>query len=163
MAILAITICLSSLLLAGCSSSRSALSTIHLVELSYRRSAITSNPTIPSTLNSTFSGLVGNASMTVRVGYFGLCTRLGNEGWICHKDASSFATSINAAQDPLNLISNCMTFRSSIIFSGLVYARSRQSDLNHANEIPDSSRPPLASFVYRSSQHFQAGTRKSMI
>ena len=126
--LLAIATCFVALLLAGCSSSRPGLPNIYLTALSYDHPATGNNSVVSSSLNSTFSGLVGNASMTVRAGYFGICIKSSNQDWVCHKDATSFAKIINATQDPLDLISKSIVFRHSIIFSGLLYARSPQHE-----------------------------------
>lgn len=99
---------------------------IYLTALSYQRATNQSNSVVPSSLNSTFSDLVGDASMTIRAGYFGVCIKSSMQEWICHKDANSFATVVNTTQDPLNLISHSIRFRESIVFSGLMYARSFQ-------------------------------------
>ena len=58
--------------------------------------------------------------MTIRAGYFGVCIRSGSHDWACHKNANAFATIVNVTQDPLNLVSNAIVFRESIVFSGLV-------------------------------------------
>ena len=123
MIVLAIATCLFALLLAGCSSSRSGLPNIYLTELSYRPSATANDSAIPPNLNSTIPDLVGNDSVIIRTGYFGVCIASSDQRWTCHKDATSFATIINATQDPLGLLSNSIAFRDSIIFSGLVYVR----------------------------------------
>ena len=125
MPILAIATCLFAILLAGCSSSRSRLPNIYLTELSYRRSATGNNSAMTPSFNSTISGLVGNSSVIVRTGYFGVCIASSDQDWTCHKDARSFATIANATQDPLDLLSNSMVFRDGIIFSGLVYVKTR--------------------------------------
>ena len=119
--VLAAATCLLALLVAGCSSGHPGLPNIYLTALSYQRSAPKSNSAIPQTLNTTFLGLVGNASMSIRAGYFGICIRSGNEHWTCHKNANSFASIVNVTQDPLNLVANSMIFKDSIIFSGLMY------------------------------------------
>lgn len=67
--------------------------------------------------------------MTIRAGYFGVCIRSSMQDWICHKDANSFATVVNITQDPLDLISQSIIFRESIVFSGLVYARNVRQDI----------------------------------
>lgn len=120
MMVLATATCFLCLVLAGCSSSRSGLTNIYLTALSYQQSAAGSNSAIPPSLNSTFSNLVGDASMTIRAGYFGVCIRSGSHDWACHKHANAFATIVNVTQDPLNLVSNAIVFRESIVFSGLL-------------------------------------------
>ena len=128
MIVLATATCFFALPLAGCSSSRSGMPNLYLTALSYQRSATESNSAVPPALNSTFSDLVGNASMTVRVGYFGICIRSSTQDWTCHKDTKDFAAIVNASQDPLNLVSNSIDFRESIVFSGLVYVRNPQDE-----------------------------------
>ena len=66
--------------------------------------------------------------MIVRVGYFGICIRSSTQDWTCHKDTKDFAAIVNASQDPLNLVSNSIDFRESIVFSGLVCVRNPQDE-----------------------------------
>lgn len=106
---LAIATCFFALLLVGCSSTRPGLPNNYLIAqfaLSYQRPAISGNPAIGQSLNSTFSDLVENASLIFRVGYFGLCIKFSGDDWGCHRDVSLLATGINATQDPLKLVSN---------------------------------------------------------
>ena len=122
MIVLATATCLFALPLAGCSSSRSGMPNIYLTALSYQRQPATgSNSAIPQSLNATFSDLVGDASMTIRAGFFGVCVKSSIQDWTCRKDAKSFATIVNVTQDPLNLVSNSIVFRERIVFSGLLY------------------------------------------
>ena len=130
MIVLATATCLFALPLAGCSSSRSGMPNIYLSALSYQQQpAIGSSSAIPQSLNATFSDLVGDASMTVRAGYFGVCIRTSIQDWNCRKDAKSFAAIVNVTQDPLDLVSNSMVFRESIIFSGLLYVTNWQYEM----------------------------------
>lgn len=135
--ILAAATCLLPLLVAGCSSDHPGLPNISLTALSYQRSAPKSKSAIPQTLNSTFLGLVGNASMSVRAGYFGICIRSGNEHWTCRRNANYFASIVNVTQDPLNLVANSIIFRESIIFSGLMYLKMAICDETYSNRTPD--------------------------
>ena len=130
MIVLAAATCLFALPLAGCSSSRSGMPNIYLSALSYQQQSATgSSSAIPQSLNTTFSNLVGDASMTIRAGYFGVCIRSSTQDWTCRKDAKSFATNVNVTQDPLNLVSNSIVFRESIVFSGLLYVKNWQYEI----------------------------------
>ena len=130
MIVLAIATCFCALLLAGCSSSRSDLPNIFLTELSYQQSAIGKGSTIPPSLNSTISSLVANASMTIRTGYFGICIKERDQDWICHKRAQSLETLVKITQDPLDLVSNSIAFRDSIVFPGLVYVYESENEVS---------------------------------
>ena len=166
MTIVTIPTCLFALLLAGCSSSRPGLPNIYLSALSYQVPETKNNPAISQTLNSTFSNLAGNASLTVRVGYFGLCIRSsGDDYWSCHRDANSIALGLNATQDPLNLIHSSIAFRDKIVFSGLVYSFMHPvvGSADNSNEITDLSPLPLASLASFCYPPFPAGTMKPMM
>lgn len=119
--VLGISTCFFALLLAGYSSNSPGLPNIYLTALSYQRPSTESTSSISQILNSTFSDLVGNASLTVRVGYLGLCIRSSGNEWSCHRDRNFLATRINATQDPLNLLSNSIGFRDKTVFSGLIF------------------------------------------
>ena len=130
MIVLATATCLFALPLAGCSSSHSGMPNIYLSALTYQKQSTSGrNSAIPQSLNATFSDLVGDASMTIRAGFFGVCIRSGIQDWTCCKDAKSFATVVNVTQDPLNLVSNSIVFRESIVFSGLLYVTNRHCEI----------------------------------
>lgn len=121
MIFLAISIVFFALVLAGCSSSHPGLPNIYLVSLSYQNASVAGSSGINKNLGSLFTPLVGNAQLTVRTGYFGLCISSNNDGWTCGGDAAILAKSINATQDPLNLIAMSVLFKDKIAFSGLMY------------------------------------------
>ncbi|PMD33870.1 hypothetical protein L207DRAFT_517892 [Hyaloscypha variabilis F] len=130
MLILAISIVLSSLLLAGCTST--SVSTIYLLSLSYTTPS-TSHPNaaqVNPSISNTFSHLVSTNSTTpsleVRVGYMGFCMPNPDSGWICSRHASNLAHLLNTTQpvssDPLNLLWIAQNFQSQIVFDGLMFS-----------------------------------------
>ncbi|KAE9366833.1 hypothetical protein N431DRAFT_548554 [Stipitochalara longipes BDJ] len=128
MMILAVSIVLSSLILAGCTSS--SMSSIYLLSLSYNPST-TSHPDstqVNPSISSTFSNLVTTnstaPSLEVRVGYMGFCMPDSTGDWICSPRADSLAHLLNTTHpisgDPLNLIWVAKNFQKQIVFDGLM-------------------------------------------
>jgi len=111
----------SALLLAGCSSDHPALSNIYLMALSYRSPSITDTIGTNKNLSSVFATLVGGAQLTVRAGYFGLCVSLDDNEWTCSSNTAFLTNAFNASVDPLDLIGISSMFKSSIVFSGLIF------------------------------------------
>lgn len=110
-----------ALLLAGCSSHHASLPSIYLISLSYPNLTSNNASGINKDLSSLFAPLVGNAQLTVRTGYYGLCLGLENKDWMCSNDAAGLKDHVNATQDPLNLIAMSMLFKDHIVVPGLLY------------------------------------------
>ena len=139
--------CLFAILLAGCSSSHPGLPGVYLLGLSYQHAA-SGGSVVNQNLSSVFTPLVGDIELTVRTGYFGLCIRSTSEAWICNKDATLLKSHIDAAHDPLDLITISKLFKDDIVFSGLMYVGCRHTYHRNAFDLTRfevSSRLPSAS------------------
>lgn len=121
MFLLPVAIVFLSLLLAGCSSELVTVRNTYLISLSYQsQSDQSDNAAATLNITSTFARLIGDASFTVRTGYFGLCMSFDNHSWICNRDANTLASGLTAEQDPLNLLSISAKFKDDVAFSGLL-------------------------------------------
>ncbi|PMD51401.1 uncharacterized protein K444DRAFT_601714 [Hyaloscypha bicolor E] len=127
MMVLTVSIVLSSILLAGCSSSN--MNNVYLLSLSYastpsHQDAVQVNPSI----STTFANLTTPApALEVRVGYMGFCMPDSTGDWICSRHAKSLAKTINnthtsSSGDPLNLLWIANNFQSQIVFDGLIFS-----------------------------------------
>ncbi|MCJ1245203.1 hypothetical protein MMC30_002404 [Trapelia coarctata] len=122
MFLLPVTIIFLSQLLAGCSSELSTVRNTYLISFSYQRQGVLDDTAAANpNLTSTLAQFVGNASFTVRTGYFGLCMSSDDQKWICSKDAEVLASGLTAEQDPLNLLSISANFKDDVAFSGLLF------------------------------------------
>lgn len=109
-----------ALVLAGCSS-YSTMTGIYVISFAYSNSTTIpvegqANMNLSSLLNST----KGDASLEVRVGYFGLCANEGGAFWFCSADSNAMVTQFGSDSDPLNIIWLAKQFQSSVIFSGFL-------------------------------------------
>ncbi|KAF2760815.1 membrane fusion mating protein FIG1 [Pseudovirgaria hyperparasitica] len=121
MILIANAIILLSLLLAGCSSTSPLIPGIFLISLYYENYAPTYDPAqVDPGVTSAIANIVGQASMEVRVGYFGLCVNPDGGSWLCTSNATSLAQQVSVDQDPLNLIWVASTFKDSIVFPYLL-------------------------------------------
>ncbi|KAB8293462.1 hypothetical protein EYC80_007772 [Monilinia laxa] len=121
MILIAITIILLSLLLAGCSSSSPMIPDIFLISLYYQ-----SYTPVPSTsqtdynVHTAISNIVGQAKLAARVGYFGICISPDGGAWLCSNNATALANEVSVDQDPLNLIWLASQFKDMIVFPYLI-------------------------------------------
>ncbi|KAF7945510.1 hypothetical protein EAE96_010277 [Botrytis aclada] len=121
MILIAITIILLSLLLAGCSSSSPMIPDIFLISLYYQ-----SYTPVPSTaqtdynVHTAISNIVGQARLAARVGYFGICINPDGGAWLCSNNATALANEVSVDQDPLNLIWLASQFKDMIVFPYLI-------------------------------------------
>ncbi|RAL60653.1 hypothetical protein DID88_009971 [Monilinia fructigena] len=100
MILIAITIILLSLLLAGCSSSSPMIPDIFLI-----------SPLLP---------IVYTTKLAARVGYFGICISPDGGAWLCSNNATALANEVSVDQDPLNLIWLASQFKDMIVFPYLI-------------------------------------------
>ncbi|KAI9925659.1 hypothetical protein ASPWEDRAFT_173331 [Aspergillus wentii DTO 134E9] len=121
MVIIAVSIILLSLLLAGCSSSSPQIPTIFLISMYYERYSPTFNlaQVDPGVVTAT-SNIVGGAEMEVRVGYFGICVQPDHGSFICNSNATALAEVVTVDQDPMNLIWVASTFKDAVVFPYLL-------------------------------------------
>ncbi|RMD42319.1 hypothetical protein DV735_g2777, partial [Chaetothyriales sp. CBS 134920] len=104
MIFIAAAIILLSLLLAGCSSTSPLIPDIYLISLYYHKYAPVFSPTqVDPGVTTAIANVVGNADLTVRVGYFGMCIRSEGSGWMCNTNSTALADLVSVDQDPLNL------------------------------------------------------------
>lgn len=62
-----------------------------------------------------------DATLTVRVGYFGICLSLNHsKGFVCSDSVQYLAGQLTPAQDPLNLIWQAQRLKNDILFSPLM-------------------------------------------
>ncbi|TGO35902.1 hypothetical protein BHYA_0142g00180 [Botrytis hyacinthi] len=121
MILIAVTIILLSLLLAGCSSSSPMIPDIFLISLYYQ-----SYTPVPSTsqtdynVHTAISNIVGQARLAARVGYFGICINPDGGAWLCSNNATALANEVSVDQDPLNLIWLASQFKDMIVFPYLI-------------------------------------------
>ncbi|KAG9231026.1 Ca2+ regulator and membrane fusion protein Fig1-domain-containing protein [Amylocarpus encephaloides] len=121
MILIAVAIILLSLLLAGCSSSSPLIPGIFLISLYYQN-----YPPVPSTAQADFNvhnaiaTIVGNARLSVRVGYFGICINPDGGSWLCSNNATALANEVTVTDDPLNLIWLASQFKDMIVFPYLI-------------------------------------------
>jgi hypothetical protein len=121
MILIAVSIILLSLLLAGCSSSSPLIPDIYLLSLYYEGS----EPT-PDTAQAAYqsynaiANIAGDAHLQARVGYFGICVNPDGGSWLCSNNATALANEISVDQDPLNLIWLAAQFKDMIVFPYLI-------------------------------------------
>jgi len=121
MILIAVTIVLLSLLLAGCSSSSPGIPNIFLISLYYQQ--YTANPSTAQAdynVHTAISNIVGGANLQARVGYFGICINPDGGAWLCSNNATSLADQVSVDQDPLNLIWLASQFKDMIVFPYLI-------------------------------------------
>lgn len=105
--LLAASIVLLSLLLAGCTTNLGSVKEIYLLSFSYQDGSPV-NSSSSGALPFLFNGRPSNASSVreVRSGYFGLCATADSVSWLCKSSAAGLAGALNATghADPLNLL-----------------------------------------------------------
>lgn len=125
MAMLAVAIVTSSLVLAGSSSTSPFLPSIYLASLSY----VSSGSPLPSSLvqlNGNLSSVLASqvtdvANLELRIGFFGICLRSPSfEDFTCSRDAQSLAAHLTSVMDPLNLLWQASRFRTGVLFPYLM-------------------------------------------
>ncbi|VUC23679.1 unnamed protein product [Clonostachys rosea] len=121
MILIAVTIILLSLLLAGCSSSSPLIPDIFLLSLYYQEyEAVPDTAQVHYGLHSYLGALTGSAHLQARVGYFGICINPDGGSWLCSNNATALAKEVQLEQDPLNLIWLAAQFKDMIVFPYLV-------------------------------------------
>ncbi|RGP69844.1 factor-induced 1 [Fusarium longipes] len=121
MILIAITIILLSLLLAGCSSSSPLIPDIFLLSIYYKSyDAVPDTAQVDYNLHSAIENIAGDASLQARVGYFGICINPDGGSWLCSNNATALAKEVDVDQDPLNLIWLAAQFKDMIVFPYLI-------------------------------------------
>lgn len=116
-----LTICLTALLLAGCSSSSPLIPDIFLLSLYYQRYTATPDTAqVDYNVNNAIANIVGGARLQARVGYFGICVSPDGGSWLCSNNATTLANEVSVDQDPLNLIWLASQFKDMIVFPYLL-------------------------------------------
>lgn len=107
----------AALLLAGCTSSTSAMSNVYLLSVTYHTPKNSS-----SAAASIYATASKGAQLTVQSGYFGLCARDDERRpWVCAGGAFGLDSVLDGAtNDPLNAIHFAAHFKDDVIFSGLL-------------------------------------------
>ncbi|KAK8091515.1 hypothetical protein PG997_001876 [Apiospora hydei] len=117
MILIAISIILLSLLLAGCSSSSPMIPDIFLLSLYYEHyTAVPDTAQVDYNVNQAIQNIVGSAHLQARVGYFGICVNPDGGSWLCSNNATALANEVSVDQDPLNLIWLAAQFKDMIVF-----------------------------------------------
>ncbi|KAJ5692477.1 hypothetical protein N7462_001900 [Penicillium macrosclerotiorum] len=121
MIIIAVSIILLSLLLAGCSSSSPQIPDIFLISMYYERyePVLDSSQVYPDVVTA-MSNIVRSAELEVRVGYFGICVQPDGGSFICNANATALAEIVTVDADPLNLIWIASTFKDAVVFPYLL-------------------------------------------
>ncbi|KAI0475618.1 membrane fusion mating protein FIG1 [Xylariaceae sp. FL0804] len=121
MILIAVTIILLSLLLAGCSSSSPLIPDIFLMSIYYKHyTAHPNTAQVDYNVNQAISNIVGSAHLQARVGYFGICINPDGGAWLCSNNATALAAEVSVDQDPLNLIWLASQFKDMIVFPYLI-------------------------------------------
>ncbi|KAL2752093.1 hypothetical protein ACRALDRAFT_2044912 [Sodiomyces alcalophilus JCM 7366] len=121
MILIAITIILLSLLLAGCSSSSPLIPNIFLLSMYYEKyEATPSTAQVDYNVHNAIGNIVGDARLATRVGYFGICISPDGGSWLCSNNATALAKEISVDQDPLNLIWLASEFKDMVVFPYLI-------------------------------------------
>ncbi|KAK8022766.1 hypothetical protein PG993_013533 [Apiospora rasikravindrae] len=121
MILIAISIILLSLLLAGCSSSSPMIPDIFLLSLYYEHyTAVPDTSQVDYNVNQAIQNIVGSAHLQARVGYFGICVNPDGGSWLCSNNATALANEVSVDQDPLNLIWLAAQFKDMIVFPYLI-------------------------------------------
>ena len=122
MILIAISIILLSLLLAGCSSSSPLIPDIFLLSLYYKSYEATPDTAqVYYNVHSALANIAGGAQLQARVGYFGICVNPDGGSWLCSNNATALAKEVSQDQDPLNLIWLAAQFKDMIVFPYLMY------------------------------------------
>jgi hypothetical protein len=112
---------LKALLLAGCSSSSPGIPGIYLISLYYQQYPPVFSPTqVQPGVTTAIANIVGDASLNVRVGYFGICIQMDGGNFLCNENSTALADIVSSDQDPLNLIWVASTFKTAIVFPYLI-------------------------------------------
>ncbi|CAG9941333.1 unnamed protein product [Clonostachys rosea f. rosea IK726] len=121
MILIAVTIILLSLLLAGCSSSSPLIPDIFLLSLYYKEyEAVPDTAQVHYGVHTYMESLTRGAHLQARVGYFGICINPDGGSWLCSNNATALAKEVQVEQDPLNLIWLAAQFKDMIVFPYLI-------------------------------------------
>jgi len=120
--IIAASVIVSTLLLAGCTSSTSTVTDIYIFSITYAGS--------DDGDNSLFAQAARGGELVVRAGYFGLCAKQGLEAgaWVCSASAFGIKSILggeNARQDPLDIVDMADHLKSGVVFPGLLWAKTQ--------------------------------------
>ncbi|KAI9147796.1 hypothetical protein HJFPF1_12827 [Paramyrothecium foliicola] len=121
MILIAVSIILLSLLLAGCSSSSPLIPDIFLLSLYYQGyEAVPDTAQVDYNVHTAIANIAGDAHLQARVGYFGICVNPDGGSWLCSNNATALANEVSVDQDPLNLIWLAAQFKDMIVFPYLI-------------------------------------------
>ncbi|KAI0205954.1 Ca2+ regulator and membrane fusion protein Fig1-domain-containing protein [Astrocystis sublimbata] len=121
MILIAVTIILLSLLLAGCSSSSPLIPDIFLLSIYYKHyTPSPSTAQVDYNAYQAIQNIAGNSHLQVRVGYFGICINADGGSWSCNNNATALANDLTVDQDPLNLVWLASQFKDMIVFPYLL-------------------------------------------
>jgi hypothetical protein len=125
MIIVAINLGVTAVLLAGAGSTSIAQS-VYLVQLSYVASKDPPRGSSGAWQNITFAAFqaIKDTSLSVRVGYFGICGAVEGSTWICRRDAVSLIGPDGYTDplqtDPLGLTPMAERIKDDVVFPGLL-------------------------------------------
>ncbi|KAK9459963.1 Ca2+ regulator and membrane fusion protein Fig1-domain-containing protein [Lipomyces oligophaga] len=121
------SIVFNSLLLAGCSAqSSNVLKNIYLLRIGYNDGVVYSSSDasiVNSDISLALASLVGDSSMQIRIGYFGICmteSTSSSSSWTCSSNATYLAELLTSDEDSLNLMHLASSFRHAIVFPYLL-------------------------------------------
>lgn len=121
MILIAVSIILLSLLLAGCSSSSPLIPDIFLLSLYYESyEAVPDTAQVDYNVHTAIANIARDAHLQARVGYFGICVNPDGGSWLCSNNATALANEVSVDQDPLNLIWLAAQFKDMIVFPYLI-------------------------------------------
>ncbi|KAK7202990.1 membrane fusion mating protein FIG1 [Myxozyma melibiosi] len=122
--LLLVSVVLSALMLAGCSSSSGVMPNIYLMHMGYNGGIVyqtSGSSVVNSDISLTLGNIVGQSALELRIGYFAMCMRSSSsDSWLCNQNASTLAAQLSSSDDPLNLIHAADSFRSKIVFPYLL-------------------------------------------
>ena len=95
---------------------------IFLISLYYERYApVPSTDQVDFNVHTAIANIVGDARLSARVGYFGICINPDGGSWLCSNNATALANEVSLDQDPLNLLWLASQFKDMIVFPYLLY------------------------------------------
>ncbi|EME40054.1 hypothetical protein DOTSEDRAFT_116176, partial [Dothistroma septosporum NZE10] len=118
MLIAIVAIACASVLLAGCHPTAGSLQNVYLLSIEY---ATTANEAAGVSTRIANSNDVSTAQIAVRAGYFGICARNAAHGaWRCGSAFALRAVLGVGRNDTLGAIATASSFRSHVVFPGLI-------------------------------------------
>ena len=108
--------------IAGCSSTSPAVPTFYVLSLSYRTVQSAAEATSGLLVNKNLtqilqSQVTSSTTLSVRVGFYGFCVNRPGQIQYCGDDLTTYASTLNASEDPLNILSLAQNFQKEVLFA----------------------------------------------